>query len=120
VHRHYRDRGWRHASFHYADLLAEFITPGAVVLDVGCGRSFPMAGHLAACGAQVHGLDPVADPVEAPQGAIVRQGIAEQIPYPDDSFDVVVSRSVLEHLEDPGAAFREFHRVLKPGGHLFS
>lgn len=43
--------------------------------------------------------------------------IAEQdIPYPDASFDVVVSDSAIEHLFDPARSFDELARVLKPGG----
>ncbi|WP_132878892.1 class I SAM-dependent methyltransferase [Tamaricihabitans halophyticus] len=41
---------------------------------------------------------------------------AEGIPYPDDSFDLVVGHAVLHHIPDVSAAFREVLRVLKPGG----
>ncbi len=41
---------------------------------------------------------------------------AEQIPYDDDTFDVVVGHAVLHHIPDLDAAFREVLRVLKPGG----
>jgi len=40
----------------------------------------------------------------------------ESIPYDDDSFDVVFSDNVLEHLEEPERVFQEINRVLKPGG----
>jgi ubiquinone/menaquinone biosynthesis C-methylase UbiE len=40
------------------------------------------------------------------------------LPFPDDSFDLILMEYVLEHLEDPGAAFREMARVLKPAGHI--
>jgi ubiquinone/menaquinone biosynthesis C-methylase UbiE len=41
---------------------------------------------------------------------------AERIPYPDNSFDLVVGHAVLHHIPDVRAAFREVLRVLKPGG----
>jgi ubiquinone/menaquinone biosynthesis C-methylase UbiE len=43
---------------------------------------------------------------------------AERLPFPDDSFDLVFGHAVLHHLPDLDAAFREFKRVLKPGGVL--
>ncbi|GAB3476163.1 class I SAM-dependent methyltransferase [Amycolatopsis cihanbeyliensis] len=41
---------------------------------------------------------------------------AERIPYPDDSFDLVIGHAVLHHIPEVRAAFREVLRVLKPGG----
>jgi len=43
---------------------------------------------------------------------------AERLPFPDGSFDLVFGHAVLHHLPDLGAAFREFRRVLRPGGRL--
>jgi ubiquinone/menaquinone biosynthesis C-methylase UbiE len=45
-------------------------------------------------------------------------GNVNQLPFADDSFDVIYARWLVEHLEHPSLAFREFHRVLKPGGRL--
>ncbi|MDC0835426.1 class I SAM-dependent methyltransferase [Geitlerinema sp. CS-897] len=44
---------------------------------------------------------------------------AKQLPYDDNSFDFVVSNSVVHHLSDPVPCFREIARVLKPSGGLF-
>ena len=41
---------------------------------------------------------------------------AEQLPYPDDSFDLVVARGALHHVPDPLASLKEIRRVLEPGG----
>jgi ubiquinone/menaquinone biosynthesis C-methylase UbiE len=41
---------------------------------------------------------------------------AQELPFPDDSFDLVFGHAVLHHLPDLDAAFREFRRVLRPGG----
>src|SRR3954447_3446889 len=41
---------------------------------------------------------------------------AEALPFPDDSFDLVFGHAVLHHLPDLDQAFREFRRVLRPGG----
>jgi ubiquinone/menaquinone biosynthesis C-methylase UbiE len=47
-----------------------------------------------------------------------RQGDAEALPYEDDSVDLVIGHAFIHHLPVPGAALREMHRVLKPGGTL--
>jgi SAM-dependent methyltransferase len=48
----------------------------------------------------------------------VINGTGEDLPFPSDSFDLVLSHEVLEHVEDDRAAIREIVRVLRPGGRL--
>jgi SAM-dependent methyltransferase len=46
---------------------------------------------------------------------------ATRLTFDDDSFDLIISQDVLEHIEDPWRAFREMQRALRPGGlHVFT
>ena len=106
--------GERHISF-----LSRELTPGARVLDVGCGRGV-ILGALAEQGFEVHGLEISA---EAARGVDPRAEIriAENLKdaeYRTASFDQVILWHVLEHLIDPAGTLREVHRILKRGGRL--
>jgi len=98
---------------------------GSVVLDAGCG-SGSLLFKMADIGYRVHGIEQSKEYVELlrkrvkASGAMnmvhVRQGNVLEIPYPDRSFDAIVSGEVLEHVLDDTRAILEFYRVLKPGG----
>ena len=55
---------------------------------------------------------------EAGIAATLRKGDVCTLPYPDDTFDLVMTAHVLEHLAEPAGALAEMVRVLKPGGWL--
>jgi len=91
----------------------------AVILDAGCGIGVYVA-HFRAYSDNVHGVD--IDPERVAEASQllpnIRVASAEQLPYPDNMFDVVLSHEVLEHVGDDRAAVSEAVRVLKPGGRL--
>jgi demethylmenaquinone methyltransferase/2-methoxy-6-polyprenyl-1,4-benzoquinol methylase len=69
----------------------------------------------------VIGIDPSAGMMAAAAGldaVPLVQGRAEALPFADGRFDFVSFGFALRHVEDVGAVFREFRRVLKPGGRL--
>lgn len=79
------------------------------VLDVGCGRK-PYYPFFAASALEYVGVDSGDNPDADVRGTI------EDLPFDDDSFDVVVCTQVLEHCNDPALAVSELHRVTRPGG----
>jgi SAM-dependent methyltransferase len=115
------------------DLVAGLGLPaGSTALDVGAREAYFCIELARRFGFTVHGIEPVrrhldnaARAIEALAAAepeiagriTIHQGIAEHLPDPDASTDLIWCRDVLEHIKDLETAFREFRRVLRPGGH---
>lgn len=100
----------------YRDLIQKYLTPGGRLLDAGCGRYLKFSKEWAAR-AEVVGIDLEStletSNVGSPYGV---RGDLNHLPFASGYFDLIISRHVVEHLEEPPRVFREFHRVLKPGG----
>ena len=101
--------------------------PGDRVLDIGCNAGY-LARLLAATvtpGGQVTGVDPSGPAIahatrRAPANASFAVGAAQDLGWPDGSFDVVTSTLAVHHIPeaDRAAAFGEMFRVTRPGGRL--
>lgn len=91
------------------------MTPGARVLDAGCGSDMPFTREVAAQVRTAVGVDVVSFARDR-GGALGCCADLHALPFRDGVFDLVISMSVVEHLTDPEQVFREFERVLKPGG----
>ena len=86
------------------------------LLDLGAGAGIVPEMAFKGLARRVCGVDPDPRVVDNPHLDEGREGVGETIPYEDESFDVVVSDNVLEHLDNPVEVFREVCRVLRPGG----
>src|SRR5580658_7672637 len=97
------------------------LRPGMSVVDVGVGTGMVAreAARIVGDGELVLGVDPSSGMIEnatVPPGVRLASGSAESIPAPDESADFLSMGYALRHISDLAAAFREFSRVLKPGG----
>jgi ubiquinone/menaquinone biosynthesis C-methylase UbiE len=95
------------------------------VLEIGCGDGH-LAVKLAQMGANVSAIDASTAMVSAAReragahGADINimLGEAQELPFPDEAFDLVVAVTILCFVEHASPVFKEIARVLKPGGHL--
>jgi ubiquinone/menaquinone biosynthesis C-methylase UbiE len=104
------------------------VGPGQHVLDAGCGVGGSACWLAAHRGARVTGVTLVADQVARARRIADERGVADRVqfevadyarlPMADGTFDVVWAQESLCHAPDKAAAYREFFRVLKPGGRL--
>ena len=103
--------------------------PGETVLDLGSGAGFDcfLAARKVGPAGRVIGVDMTDAMLEKARANAEKAGLAnvefrkgeiEALPVEDDSVDVVISNCVLNLVPDKDRAFREIHRVLKPGGRL--
>lgn len=120
-----RSHRWRTAENSAGYLLAR-LTPGARVLDVGCGPGTITADLAALVGdGRVTGIDAAAQIVADARAEAARRGQRNvsfetgdvyRLRFGDGAFDVVHAHQVLQHLADPVAALTEMRRVCRPGG----
>jgi ubiquinone/menaquinone biosynthesis C-methylase UbiE len=105
------------------------LEPGERVLDLGCGAGTDslVAAQMVGPEGSVTGIDMTPEMLAKARRAGEELGAgnvefleaeAERLPFPDASFDVVISNGVIDLIPDKDAVFSELHRVLRPGGRL--
>ena len=105
------------------------LQPGERVLDVGSGAGTDslVAAQMVGASGRVTGIDMTPEMVERARRSSEAMGAAnvefvegevETLPFPDESFDVVISNGVIDLVPDKDAVFREIFRVLEPGGRI--
>ena len=105
-------------------------SPPWCVLDTGTGTAqIPIEIGRRRSELRITAVDLAAHMLQLAQRNVIREGLTETIkleqvdakslPYATAAFDAVISNSIIHHIPDPKAVFREMARVLRPGGILF-
>jgi arsenite methyltransferase len=105
------------------------LEPGEHVLDVGSGAGTDslVAAQMVGPEGRVTGIDMTPEMLEKARAGARElgaenvefvEGEAEELPFPDASFDVVISNGVIDLVPDKDAVLSELYRVLRPGGRL--
>ena len=105
--------------------VVSHISKNCKFLDVGCGTGYAMRKAQKELDCECFGVDPVPgahgvgrNSKESIDGLNIVQGFSEELPYDNESFDVVYCSHVLEHVNDEYKSLLEMKRVLKPNGVL--
>jgi SAM-dependent methyltransferase len=105
------------------------LEPGERVLDLGCGSATDtlVAAEMVGPEGRVTGIDMTPEMLAKARAAVAEAGVenvdiiegeAERLPFPDRSFDAVISNGVIDLIPDKDAVFGEIFRVLVPGGRM--
>ena len=105
------------------------LEPGERVLDLGSGAGTDslVAAQMVGEDGSVTGVDMTPEMLAKARQAAAEMGVrnvefveaeAERLPFPDESFDVVISNGVIDLIPDKDAVFSELFRVLRPGGRM--
>lgn len=105
------------------------LQPGERVLDLGSGAGTDslVAAQMVGPSGRVTGIDMTPEMLDRARRSAKAMGATnvefvegevERLPFPDESFDVVISNGVIDLVPDKDAVFREIFRVLEPGGRI--
>lgn len=105
-------------------ILMSHVQEPCKILDIGCGGGF-LTNFLAKQGHKVHGIDlsvqslEIAKKHDETKSIDYQRAGAYELPYQDQTFDVVCAMNLMEHVERPAKVVAEASRVLKKDGFFF-
>jgi SAM-dependent methyltransferase len=111
---------WRRGQDRRLALIRQYVELRAKrILDVGCGLGMYVS-QFRQFSDDVFGVDIDPDKIGKASEWLpnLRVSPAEELPFDDDSFDLILLNEVIEHVDDDRKTIREAFRVLAPGGHI--
>ncbi|OES46066.1 class I SAM-dependent methyltransferase [Domibacillus iocasae] len=117
---HFREENVLKVTKNLKTISDKYISPK--LLDIGCGTGFiiDIAKNLFT---EVHGIDATEEMIDKVKvdtdNITLHHGIAEELPFKDNEFDVVTAYSFIHHLYNYTDVLKEVNRVLKPGGTFY-
>ena len=95
------------------------LDPNSVILELGCGRCETLR-VFSELGFSAFGVDSSKKSKEYAPNSIKEVKISDlendELPFSSEQFDIIFSKSVIEHISDPSSLMKEILRILKPGG----
>lgn len=119
--RRYNHQQGRQYYAHITRQVLDYLEPGGLLLDIGCGTGLFIERYLAS-GSEAVGID-------ISKGMVTRArercplsefiiGTAESLPFQENTFDAVTSLLAFSYIEEPEKMVADMHRILRPGGRL--
>jgi SAM-dependent methyltransferase len=111
---------WRRGQDRRLDLIRQYVELRAKrILDIGCGLGMYVS-QFRQFSDDVYGVDVDPDKIARASEWLpnLRVSPAEELPFSEGAFDVILLNEVIEHVDDDQRTIREAFRVLAPGGHI--
>jgi len=108
---------WVHPYETFESEVQRVLRKDSVLLDAGCGRTAPVLRRYRDKASRLIGIDVVDSTGPIPGVEYFRRSLTNT-ELPSETVDVIMARSVMEHVDEPQTVYAEFARVLKPGGRL--
>jgi SAM-dependent methyltransferase len=99
-------------------VIERLVQPGDRLLDAGCGSGRLFTYDLRGRAGLIVGVDLTSDVAQNPNIDAPLRASLTALPFASETFDLVICKHVLEHLDEPESAFHELARVLRPRGRL--